>query len=138
MPYLISSSLGNHQIFLGSLISSHPSWSSDVSSEDEYKLSCIHGSPLQIWIDQACGYSFQWNFLPPTHLHELHFMIDYMFIFSHDYYVFHLSLLHHIIKNMGRYLDEMVRRWLHWLYNLAFPCICICFLMHLHLLSHGS
>jgi hypothetical protein len=46
VPYLISSSLGNHQIFLGSLISSHPSGSDDVSSEDEDDSSSIHGIPL--------------------------------------------------------------------------------------------
>jgi hypothetical protein len=44
-------------------------------------------------IDQSCGYtfrrdnqsdgfSFQQDFLPPTHLHEFNFMIDYMSLYS--------------------------------------------------------
>jgi hypothetical protein len=35
IPYLISSSLGNHQAFLGSLISSQHLGSGDILSEDE-------------------------------------------------------------------------------------------------------
>jgi hypothetical protein len=58
------------------------------------------------------------DFLPPTHIHEFHFMIDYMFIYAHDYYVLHLSLLYHIIKHRGIYLDEMIN-WLHWLYDFT-------------------
>jgi len=45
-PYHISSSLGNHKVFLGSLIFSQPSGSSDILSEDEDKSSPIHGSPI--------------------------------------------------------------------------------------------
>jgi hypothetical protein len=58
------------------------------------------------------------DFLPPTHLHEFHFMIDYMFIYAHDYYVLDLSLLYYIIKHRGRYLDDMIN-WLHWLYDFT-------------------
>jgi hypothetical protein len=45
----------------------------------------VCGSPIQRWVDQACGYSFQQDCLPPTHLHELLSMIDYMLIYAHDY-----------------------------------------------------
>jgi hypothetical protein len=99
-------------------------------NEDEP--SSTYGSPLQRWIDQACGYhfqagfpwmirvgfSFQQDFLPPTHLHEFHFMIDYMSIYAHDYYVLDLSLLFYMIKHRGRYFDEMIN-WLHWLYDFT-------------------
>jgi hypothetical protein len=60
-------------------------------------------------VDQACGYSFQQDCLPPTHLHELLSMIDHMLIYAHDYYVLNLSLLYYMIKHRGRYLDEMIR-----------------------------
>jgi hypothetical protein len=69
--------------------------------------------------DQNCGFSFQQDFLPPTHLHEFHFMIDYMSIYAHDYYVLNLSLLYCMIKHRGRYLDEMMNIWLHWLYDFT-------------------
>jgi hypothetical protein len=62
--------------------------------------------------DQSCGYSFQHDFLPPTHLHEFHFIIDYISIYAHDHYVLDLSLLFYIIKHMGRYFDGMIN-WLH-------------------------
>jgi hypothetical protein len=70
--------------------------------------SSTYDSLVQRWIDQACGCSFQQDFLPPTHLHEFHFMIDYMSIYAHDHYVLDLSLLYYMIKHRGRYLDEMI------------------------------
>jgi hypothetical protein len=51
VPDLISSSLGNHKVFLGSLIFSQPSWSNDILSNDEYDSSSIHGSQIHRWID---------------------------------------------------------------------------------------
>jgi hypothetical protein len=85
--YRVSSYLGNHRLFLGSHILSHPSGSNDFLSEDEYDSSSIYGIPLHRWIDHACGYtfrhddrdvgfSFQKYFLPPTHIHEFYFIID--------------------------------------------------------------
>ena len=56
--------------------------------------------------------------LPPTHLHEFHFTVDYMYFDSHDYYVLNLFLLYDIIKHRGRYHDEMIS-WLHWLYDFT-------------------
>jgi hypothetical protein len=122
--------MGNQQVSLGFLILSQPSGSSDFLSEDEDESSSTYGIPLQKWIDQACGYtfwqddradgfSFQQDFLPPTHLHEFHFMMDYMSTYAHDYYVLDLSLLFHMIKHRGRYLDEMMNKWLHWLYDFT-------------------
>jgi hypothetical protein len=58
------------------------------------------------------------DFLPPTHLHEFYFMIDYMCFYTHDYYVLDLSLLYYMIKHMGRYFDEMIK-WFHWLYDFT-------------------
>ena len=130
VPYLNFSSRGNHGVFLGSLMSSQSSRSGHHVNGDEYDPSSTYDNPLQRWIDQACGCpfrkdlrddqncgcSFQQDFLPPTHLHEFHFMIDYMSIYAHDYYVLNLSLFYYINKHRGRYLDEMMNRWLHWFY----------------------
>jgi hypothetical protein len=58
IPYLISSSQGNHEVFLGSIISSRSSGSSDHTNEDEDETSFTYSSLLQRWIDQACGYTF--------------------------------------------------------------------------------
>jgi hypothetical protein len=88
----------------------------NFSHEDEP--SSTYDSLIQRWIDQACGCSFQQDFLPPTHLHEFHFIIDYMSIYAHDHYVLDLSLLYYIIKHRGRYFDEMIS-WLHWLYDFT-------------------
>jgi hypothetical protein len=46
--------------------------------------------------------------LKTTHLQYLYLMINYMCIYTHDYYVLDLSLLYYIIKNRGRYFDEMI------------------------------
>jgi hypothetical protein len=77
-------------------VSSQSSESSDHVSEEEDEPSSICGSPIQRWMDQACGYSFQQDCLPPTHLHELLSMIDHMLIYAHDYYVLDLSLLYYM------------------------------------------
>jgi hypothetical protein len=129
MPYSISSYLENHRVFFGSIVLSHPSGSSDNLSEDEYELSSMYNIPLQRWIDQyfgytfrkddwADGFSFQQDFLPPTHLHEFYFMIYYMCVHTHDYYVLDLSLLYYMTKHKGRHFDEMIK-WFHWLYDFT-------------------
>jgi hypothetical protein len=46
-------------------------------------------------------------------------MMDYMSTYDHDYYILYLSLLFHMIKHRGRYLDEMMNMWLHWLYDFT-------------------
>jgi hypothetical protein len=68
--------------------------------------------------DQDFGFSFQQDFLPPTHLHEFYFMIDYTYFYANDYYVIDLYLLFHMIKHMGKYLRLMIR-WLDWLYDFT-------------------
>jgi hypothetical protein len=129
VPYLIPSSQGNHEVFLGSLISSWSSGINDHVNEDEDEPSSTYSSPLQRWIDQACGYtfrrddqadgfSFQQDILAPTHLHEFHFTIDCICIYTHDHFVLGLSLLFHMIKHRGRYFDEMIS-WLQWLYDFT-------------------
>jgi hypothetical protein len=123
VPYPIYSCLGNHRVFFGSLVLSQPSGRDDLLSEDEDELSSMYSIPLQRWIDQSHGYtfrqddrddgfSFQHDFLHPTHLNEFYFMIDYMSVYTRDYYVLNVSLLYYMIKNMGRYFDEMIK-WLH-------------------------
>jgi hypothetical protein len=89
----------------------------------------IYDIPLRRWIDHAYGYTlmqddqddgfyFQLDFLPPTHLHEFHFTIDYISIYAHDNFVLDLYFLFHIIKHKGRYYDEMINQ-LHWLYEFT-------------------
>jgi hypothetical protein len=130
--YLISSPWVEHGVFLSYLTSSQSSGSNDCVNEDEDEPSITYVSPLQRWIDQASGYacrlefqgdrdccfSFQHDFLPPTHLHEFYFMIDYMFIYVHDYYALDLSLLFQMIKHREKCLRPMIR-WLHWLYDFT-------------------
>jgi hypothetical protein len=129
VPYPVSSCLGNHKVFFGSLVLSQPLRSSDLLSEDEDEFSSMYSIPLQRWIDQSCGYtfkkddradgfSFHQDFLPPAHIHEFYFMIDYMCVHTHDYYVLDLSLLYYMIKQGGRYFDEMIK-WFHWLYDFT-------------------
>jgi hypothetical protein len=43
-------------------------------------------------------------------------MVDYMSIYAHDYYVLDLSLLFHMIKHRGRYLDEQMVALVVWLH----------------------
>ena len=63
--------------------------------------SSTYDSLIQIWIDHAYACSFQHGFLPPTHLHDFHFMIDYMPIYARDHYFLDLSLLYYMIKHKG-------------------------------------
>jgi hypothetical protein len=112
--------------------SDHSSMSSGYLCVNKDELSSIYDRSLQRWVDQSCGYHFRkdslddqscgyslrHDFLPPTHLHEFHFMIDYIFIYSHDHYMLDLSLLFYIINHMGRYSDKMIN-WLHWLYDFT-------------------
>jgi hypothetical protein len=86
--YRISSSPGSHAVLFRSLISSQSSISSGSLCMNEDEPLPIYDSPLQIWVDQACGYHFrkdssddqsckyyfQQDFLPPTHLHGFHFI----------------------------------------------------------------
>jgi hypothetical protein len=66
VPYLISPSQGNHGVFLGSLIFSQSSGSSDYENEDEDESSPTCDSLVLRWIDRACGRSFQRiSSLPP-------------------------------------------------------------------------
>ena len=50
-PELVPPSLGNHMVFLGSLISSQSSKIGGILSEDEDESYFICGSPIQKWID---------------------------------------------------------------------------------------
>jgi hypothetical protein len=64
------------------------------------------------WIRLVAILSSKIVSLPPTSMSCLS-MIDHMLIVTHDYFVLDLSLLCHMIKHRGRYLDEMLSRWLH-------------------------
>jgi hypothetical protein len=59
VPFPVSSCLGNHRVFFGSLILSQPSGSSDLLSEYEDESSSMYSSPFQRWIDQSCVYTFR-------------------------------------------------------------------------------
>jgi hypothetical protein len=59
IPYLISSSQGNHEVLLGPPIYSRSLGRNDHVQEDEDETSSTYSIPLQIWIDQACIYHFR-------------------------------------------------------------------------------
>jgi hypothetical protein len=80
-------------------------------SEEDGEPSFVYNSPIHRWIDHACGYSFHRDCLPPTHLHEFLFVIDYMCIYAHDYFMLDLSLLYYMTEHRWRYLDEILSRW---------------------------
>jgi hypothetical protein len=129
VPYLLPSSPRDYALFFKSFISSHSSTNSESLCLDEDEHSSTYSSPLQRIIHHSCGFtfrrddrvdgfSFQQDFLPPTHLHEFYFMIDYMYVYAHDYYKLDLSFLFNMIKHKGRYFDEMIN-WFHWLYDFT-------------------
>jgi hypothetical protein len=70
------------------------------------------------WIKLVAILSSRISSLPPISMSFIS-MIDYMLIYTHDYYVLNLSLLYFIIKHRGKHFDEMMSRWLHWLYDFT-------------------
>jgi hypothetical protein len=58
------------------------------------------------------------SFLPPISMSFISFH-DYISMYAHDYYVLNLSLLYCMLKHRGRYLDEMMNIWFHWLYDFT-------------------
>jgi hypothetical protein len=74
--------------------------------------------PFLRWIEH-CPISVTWhNFVPPSHLRELEFMISYdmMHPLSHVIFVLNLSLFFLRMKHRGKYYYTLLE-WLYWFYD---------------------
>jgi hypothetical protein len=74
--------------------------------------------PFQKWIE-CFPQRWTWqDFVPPTRLHELDFMIsdDIIYALTHVIFVLNLSLFWFMMKHKGRYCG-MLLDWLHWLFD---------------------
>jgi hypothetical protein len=74
--------------------------------------------PFLKWI-KYFSFRLTWHgFIPPTHLHELDFVIsdDMIYILTHDIFVLDLSLFWFMMKHKGRYRGTLLD-WLHWLFD---------------------
>jgi hypothetical protein len=70
------------------------------------------------WIGQGCGDTSLHDFVPPSHLHELDFMISYGIVYVQlMIFVLDLSLFWFMMKHRGRCFDTM----LGWFYWLCYP-----------------
>jgi hypothetical protein len=74
--------------------------------------------PFQRWIEHFSGDVTWHDFVPPSHLHELDFMISYdmMNVLTHVIFVLNLSLFWFMMKHRGRCYDVLLG-WFHWLYD---------------------
>jgi len=74
--------------------------------------------PFLRWIEHSPE-SMTWHdFVPPSHLHELDFMIfdDTIHSLTHVIFVLNLSLFWFMMKNRGRYRQTLLG-WFHWLFE---------------------
>jgi hypothetical protein len=74
--------------------------------------------PFQRWIEYF-PQRWTWrDFIPPTRLHELDFMIsdDMIHALTHVIFVLDLSLFWFMMKHKGRYCGTLLD-WLHWLFD---------------------
>jgi hypothetical protein len=74
--------------------------------------------PFQRWIEYF-PQRWTWrDFIPPTRLHELDFMIsdDMIHALTHVIFVLDLSLFWFMMKHKGRYRGTLLD-WLHWLFD---------------------
>ena len=62
---------------------------------------------------EGCGDSSLHDFVPPSHLHELDFIISYniMHVLAHDLFVLDLYLFWFIMKHKGRCFDTILGRF---------------------------
>jgi hypothetical protein len=74
--------------------------------------------PFRRWIE-CFPQRWTWqDFIPPTRLHELDFMIsdDMIYALTHVIFVLDLSLFWFMMKHKGRYCGTLLD-WLHWLFD---------------------
>jgi hypothetical protein len=71
-------------------------------------------NPFLRWIEHSHEGLTWHNFIPPTHLHELEFVIssDMIYIITHDIFVLDLPLFWFMTKHKGRYHGTLLD-WLH-------------------------
>jgi hypothetical protein len=75
-------------------------------------------NPFLTWIEHSPK-SMTWHdFVPPSLLHELYFMIsdDIVHSLTHVICVLNLSLLWFMMKHRGRYCETLLA-WFHWLFD---------------------
>jgi hypothetical protein len=74
--------------------------------------------PFQRWIEYFPQRWTWQDFIPPTRLHELDFMIsdDMIYALTHVIFVLDLSLFWFMMKHKGRYCGTLLD-WLHWLFD---------------------
>jgi hypothetical protein len=89
---------------------------SDSLSQPDESLPCHN--PIQRWIEHSCATVTWHNLVPPSHLHELDFIISYdtMYALIHVPFVLDLCLFWFMMKHKGRCCDTMLA-WLYRLYD---------------------
>jgi hypothetical protein len=105
-------------------IPSHTLRSDEVQGGQSYGPSSqpLDSFPLhnhfQRWIEQSFGNVTWHDFVPPSYLHELYFMISYdiMYILTCVIFLLDLCLFWFMMKHKDRYCDTMLA-WLYWLYD---------------------
>jgi hypothetical protein len=92
------------------------SWLSDLLSQSFEPLT-FH-DPFLKWIEHFPERMTWHDFVPPTRLHELDFMIsdDIVHSLTHVIYVLNLSLFWFMMKHRGRYCETLLG-WFHWLFD---------------------
>jgi hypothetical protein len=88
-----------------------------VSSSQSFEPLTFH-NPFLKWIELSPEGLTWHNFVPPTHLHELDFVIpnDLIHFLTHVIFVLDLSLFWFMMKHKGRYRGTLLD-WLHWLFD---------------------
>jgi hypothetical protein len=74
--------------------------------------------PFLKWIEHFPQRLTWHDFIPPTHLHELDFVIsdDTIYSLTHDSFVLNLSLFWFMMKHKGRYCGALLD-WFHWSFD---------------------
>jgi hypothetical protein len=74
--------------------------------------------PFLKWIEYFHQRLTWHDFIPPTRLHELDFVIsdDMIYVLTHVIFVLDLSLFWFMMKHKGRYCGTLLD-WLHWLFD---------------------
>jgi hypothetical protein len=74
--------------------------------------------PFLKWIEQFPQRLTWHDFIPPTRLHEIDFVIsdDTIYSLTHVIFVLNLSLFWFMMKHKGRYCGALLD-WIHWLFD---------------------
>jgi hypothetical protein len=120
IPYLAPfAPIDNHRTFRKFLrIPSSGTFGDSFVAEDEDLPSSDFIGLVLGWIGKGCGDTPLHDFVPPSHLYELDFMIGcaIMTALTHDLFGIDLSLCWCVMKHKGRCSGTMLG-WLYWLYD---------------------